>query len=86
MSVESITQQVKAEIAKLNQVLRLLEDGPKQTTVTTQMGHHGGSCRHRQGDEFLLLKKRDGPRSGQGKNRRGAVTPARVPAQLKWLT
>jgi hypothetical protein len=38
MSVESITQQVKAEIAKLNQVLRLLEDGPKQTTVTTQMG------------------------------------------------
>jgi hypothetical protein len=38
MSVESITQQVKAEIAKLNQVLLLLEDGPKQTTVTTHMG------------------------------------------------
>jgi hypothetical protein len=35
MSVESIIQQVKAEIAKLNQVLRLLEDGPKQTTVAT---------------------------------------------------
>jgi hypothetical protein len=38
ISVESITQQVKAEIAKLNQVLRLLADGPKETTVTTQMG------------------------------------------------
>jgi hypothetical protein len=36
MSVESITQQVKAEIAKLNQVLRLLEDGPKHTTFAGQ--------------------------------------------------
>jgi hypothetical protein len=36
MSVESITQQVRAEIAKLNQVLRLLEDGPKRMTVTSQ--------------------------------------------------
>jgi hypothetical protein len=31
MSLESITQQVKAEIAKLNQVLNLLEGGGNHT-------------------------------------------------------
>ena len=33
MSLESITQQVKAEIAKLNQVLHLLGGGAKQKTT-----------------------------------------------------
>jgi hypothetical protein len=37
MSVESITHQVKAEIAKLNQGLQLLEGGQRKTMVTTQM-------------------------------------------------
>jgi hypothetical protein len=36
MSIESITQQVKAEIAKLNQVLHLLEGTAKQTKVAKQ--------------------------------------------------
>jgi ABC-type Fe3+-citrate transport system substrate-binding protein len=33
MSLESITEQVKEEIAKLNQVLRLLEGGAKQKAI-----------------------------------------------------
>ena len=38
MSLESITQQVKAEISKLTQVLRLLEGtGVKRTKATEQM-------------------------------------------------
>jgi exonuclease VII small subunit len=32
MSLESITQQIRKEISKLNQVLHLLEDGAKKTT------------------------------------------------------
>ena len=32
MSLESITQAIRQEISKLNQVLRLLEGGAKKTT------------------------------------------------------
>jgi hypothetical protein len=32
MSVESIRQQIREEISKLNQVLHLLDGGPKKTT------------------------------------------------------
>ena len=32
MSLESITQQIRKEISKLNQVLHLLEGGAKKTT------------------------------------------------------
>ena len=58
MGLESITQQIRQEISKLNQVLHLLEGRRRHG--------HGAKCQRLGEEELQRPKEQGGRKSGQG--------------------